>query len=314
MQWWWRSFRHGAGDSLITITAIPQSLFVVMRWLSFLVLLGGSVQLQAQSENQRFKDSIRDIEYQLEGLSHRIINGADENERITSCYYFIQTLKKALQVPGSFDYPFNLIKTVSIIKPPNKDFRLFTWNLLLDSGQYRYFGAIQRGDGAELELFGLYDSAQLYEEPQKEVLDARHWYGALYYQIKHYKYKKQDYYILMGWDGEDATCNRKVLDILYFNDEGEPVFGHPVFEVDKDVFTRVVFTFSNEATMLLRYEEKDDMIVFANLVPPNPLMKGEYEHYLPDGTYDYFKRKKDRWIRYQMLWGGVKNSQKYRRE
>ncbi|MFT5512630.1 MAG: hypothetical protein ACI8SE_001028, partial [Bacteroidia bacterium] len=71
----------------------------------------------AAEKDTTYRDSIRNIEYQLEGLSHNIINGTDVNERITSCYYFVQTLKKALQVPTSFNYDFTLLKTVSILKP-----------------------------------------------------------------------------------------------------------------------------------------------------------------------------------------------------
>jgi hypothetical protein len=299
-------------NSAIIITRISFSKGMRLPTLIALILmfLHGSAQIS----DPILKDSIRDFEYQLEGLSYRIINGEDENERITSCYYFIQTLKQALQIPGSFNYNFSLIKTVSILKPKNDAFRIFTWNLLLDSGQYLYFGAIQIGDGDDLVLHGLYDSAQIFEHPEQEITDNKHWVGALYYQIMHYRYQKQDYYLLLGWDGEDAGCNKKVIDVLQLNELDEPVFGHPIFQMDDVVQNRVIFTFADEATMLLRYEEKDEMIVFSNLVPPNPMMQGDYEHYLPDGTYDYFKRKKEMWIRYQMLWGGVKNSQKYRKE
>ena len=47
-----------------------------------------------------YVDSIRNFEIQLEGLSNNIINGTDKVERITSCFYFVQTLKEALKVPN----------------------------------------------------------------------------------------------------------------------------------------------------------------------------------------------------------------------
>lgn len=259
-------------------------------------------------------DSIRDLEYQLEGLSHRIINGEDENERMTSCFYFIQTLKEALKIPGSFYYEFPLIKTVSILKPDDERFRIFTWNLLLDSGKYIYYGAIQLSHKEDLLLYGLYDSSEVLEDPEFVSVDHRNWVGALYYQVHHYRYKKEDYYLLMGWDGQDGSCNKKVLDILWFDETLSPRFGLPVFQIDDVVQHRVIFTFADEASMLMRYEKEEDMVVFANLVPPNPLMKDNYNTYLPDGTYDYFKRKGPMWIRYEMLWGNSKNSHRYRKE
>jgi hypothetical protein len=36
-------------------------------------------------------------------------------------------------------------------------------------------------------------------------------------------------------------------------------------------------------------------------VPINPLFKGKYEHYVPDGTYDYFKFHKGFWVKTELL-------------
>ena len=271
------------------------------RFLLLLLLLFSGINTKAAKTDSLYYDSIRNIEYQLEGLSYNIINGEDKATRITSCYYFINTLKKALMVPTSFNYEFTLLKTVSILKPEDKKFRIFTWNLLLDSGRYMYFGAIQMNNDDKLVLFGLYDSSRFTSNQQYEMLDNRHWIGALYYQIHEYKYKKQKYYLLLGWDGEDEYINKKVIDVLHFDEKGNPHFGAPIFDVDGDIQSRVVFKFSEHTAMLLRYEKKDNIIVFANMVPINPMFKGKYEHYVPDGTYDYFKFYKGFWVKTELL-------------
>ncbi len=270
--------------------------FILLFFLFFTV-----VKSKAAVSDSLYTDSIRNIEYQLEGLSYNIINGEDKAMRITSCYYFINTLKKALMVPTSFNYDFTLLKTVSILKPEDNKFRIFTWNLLLDSGRYMYFGAIQMNNDEKLILFGLYDSSRYTSNVQYEMLDNRHWIGALYYQIHEYKYKKQKYYLLLGWDGEDEYINKKVIDVLWFDEKGNPHFGAPIFDVDGDIQSRVVFKFSEKTAMLMRYEKKDNIIVFANMVPINPLFKGKYEHYVPDGTYDYFKFYKGFWVKTELL-------------
>lgn len=249
-----------------------------------------------------YVDSIRNIEYQLEGLSYNIINGADENERITSCYYFIQTLKKALKVPHSFDYDFTTLQTVSAIKPDDNRFRMFTWNLLLDSGKYLYFGALQMNDGQDsLTLFGLYDSSEYIRDVDYGIFDCRHWMGALVYQIHHYKYKKQDYYITFGWDGQDRRSNRKIVDVLWFNDKGEPQFGKEIFDVEGDLRSRMIFEFSDKSAMLCRYDKHEEALVYANLVPINPMFKGRYEAYIPDGTYNYFRLEKGVWRKFDLM-------------
>jgi hypothetical protein len=246
-------------------------------------------------------DSIKNYEYQLEGLSHNVINGSDKVERITSCYYFIETLKTALQIPNSFDYDFNLLKTISSIRSEDEKFRIFTWNLLLDSGKYMYFGAIQMNNSDSLELYGLYDSSDYNKDIFYGQFDNKHWMGVLVYQIHHYRWKKQDYYITFGWDGQDAKTNRKIIDVLWFDDRGQPHFGEEIFDFDGDLQSRIIFDFNDRAAMLCRYDDFEDAIVFSNLVPINPLMKGNYQNYVPDGTYDYLKFEKGIWRRYKMI-------------
>ena len=258
-------------------------------------------QVKVSQSDSTYIDSIRNYEYQLEGLSYNIINGSDKVERITSCYYFIETLKTALQIPNSFDYDFDLLKTVSSITSEDDKFRVFTWNLLLDSGKYLYFGAIQMNNPDSLELYGLYDSSDYNRNVIYGQFDNRHWMGGLIYQIHHYRWKKKDYYITFGWDGQDAKTNRKVIDVLWFDDEGKPNFGEEIFDFDGDLQSRIIFDFNDRAAMLCRYDDHEEAIVFANLVPINPLMKGVYQNYVPDGTYDYLRFEKGVWRRYKMV-------------
>lgn len=269
--------------------------------LSFLCLISFGQRAKVKTGDSTYIDSIRNVEYQLEGLSYNIINSEDKIERITSCYYYIQTLKKALSIPNSFDYDFKSIRTVSSIRSDDNRFRVFTWNLLLDSGKYMYFGAIQMNNADSLELYGLYDSSEYNKDIYYGQFDNRHWMGALIYQMHHYKYKKKDYYITFGWDGQDAKTNRKIIDVLWFDEEGKPQFGEEIFDFDGDVQSRIIFDFNDRAAMTCRYDKDEESIVFANLVPINPMMVGIYENYVPDGTYDYLKLEKGIWRRYKMV-------------
>jgi hypothetical protein len=64
----------------------------------------------------------------------------------------------------------------------------------------------------------------------------------------------------------------------------------------------------------MRYDKEEQAIIFANLVPINPMMKGMYENYVPDGTYDYMKFEKGTWRRYPMVFEDrEKNSNDLRR-
>jgi hypothetical protein len=271
-------------------------------------------RVDVSQSDSSFIDSIRNYEYQLEGLSYNIINGTDQLERITSCYYFIETLKSALKIPNSFDYSFDLLKTVSCINSDDERFRLFSWNLLLDSNKYMYFGAIQMNNPDSLELYGLYDSSAFNRDIIYGQFDNKHWMGALIYQMHHYKWKKQDYYITFGWNGQDHKTNRKIIDVLWFDEIGNPHFGEEIFDFDGDIQSRIIFDFSDRAAMLCRYDKYEKAIVFANLVPITPLMKGRFENYIPDGTYDYLKFDKGIWRRSKMMFDDRrKNSMELRK-
>jgi hypothetical protein len=262
-----------------------------------------------------FEDSIRNIEYQLEGLSHNIINSKDVQERRTSNYYFVQTLKKALAIPQSFYYDFKLIKTVSIIRSPDDKFRVFTWNLIEDSGLYCYFGAIQMNHSDKVIIHGLYDSTEKVRDPFYSELTNREWLGALYYQMHHYTYKKQDYYIVFGWNGRGRKTHKKIIDVLWFDENDEPRFGADIFDFEGDIQKRLIFEFSTKAVMLARYDTEEEAIVFSNMVPLTPMLKGRFESYVPDGTYDFMRLDKGIWRRTTALFKDRnKNAHLFKRE
>ncbi|MBR9859516.1 hypothetical protein GYB22_01940 [bacterium] len=276
--------------------------------LLLLLSLAGFSQRSKQIDSVNY-DSIRNFEYRLETLSYNIINSEDITERITSCYYFVQTLKQALQVPQSFNYNFTSLKTVSVLRPDDNKFRVFTWNLLLDSGKYMYFGAIQMNNLDSLVLFGLYDSSEYNKDPYYSEVDNHHWMGALYYQMHHYRHKRQDYYLMFGWDGQDSKTNRKIIDVLWFNEEGMPMFGKEIFDIGGDLQNRVIWDFADNTAMLCRYDKNEKKIVFANLVPINPAYEGRYETYVPDGSYDYLVFQRGVWVREEGLFNDrMKNS------
>lgn len=262
------------------------------------------------------KDSLRFYERRLVQLGESVITARTQDERFTSTYFMARTLISALKQPGSFEYPFDSVrKYISILTDPDEKFRIFTWSLkwgkdsLVTADSFEFYGAVQVNNPERLELYGLYDSSAKLGKPEYDRLPARFWYGALYYDMVKFKYKKQEYFILLGWDDHTRTSNRKILDVMLFGDDGKPYFGAPIFymEEDKPPKSRVIFEFRDDARMTLRYIEKKNMIVFEHLIPPSPNSTGVYETYLPDGSYDYFVYKKGKWIKKEFFFENVKN-------
>jgi hypothetical protein len=199
----------------------------------------------------------------------------------------------ALKVPNSFLFQFDSLKTITIINSPDNRFRIFSWHIMYDDGSYRFFGAIQMNTGGPLKLFPLQDYTPFMKSPEDSVLSNRKWYGAQYYKIIKVD-ADHPYYTMLGWKGNNAESTKKVIEILSFKND-MPVFGAAVFGLSKNK-KRIIFEYTRQASMLLRYVPEQDLIVFDHLAPPNDNQKNDPKSYGPDLTYDGYKLKNGHWM------------------
>ncbi len=266
-----------------------------MRY-SFLWLILFSIAAKAQVKDSLARDTLSDLQLRMMGLGEHMILSESENERLSSGYHFIKHMNYALRVGGSYNFKFDSLKSVSIIYSPDNKFRIITWNLVLNEGRFHYYGVIQLNpeftkkikDTANLRPFyPLIDRSSKFVNVLDTTVDHNFWWGATYYKIIPVTYKKQTYYTLLGWNGNTAMSNKKVVESLYF-ENNIPKFGAPIFDLDyKKPLKRMVFEFANHATMTLRYEEKKKYLIYESVVPTRPQDQGHPETYLPDGSYDY---------------------------
>lgn len=227
-------------------------------------------------------------------LGKQIINNPEELERKNANYNFIKTLIAALKLPNSFQLKFDTVKAITITNSPDNRFRIFTWHVMNDDGSYRFYGTIQMNtaNGALL-LHPLGDYSPMMKDAEDTVTDNTQWYGAQYYQIIPVN-AANPYYVLLGWKGNTPKSTKKVIEVLYFKD-GKPVLGMPVFMSKTGVHDRVVFEYTRQASMLLKFEPDRNLIVFDHLAPPDKRMKDKPETYGPDLTYDGYKLTDGKW-------------------
>jgi hypothetical protein len=247
---------------------------------------------------------MHNFELTLAGLGNSMITSSDEETRLTSGYYFVKTLNRALRTPQSYLYPFDSLKHVSVLKSPDNHFRIITWNIVLKGDNFKYFGVIQMNpdymktikDTQNLRaIYPLIDRSDKIYNALDTTVSSEHWYGCLYYKIVANTYKNKTYYTLLGWDGNTMLSNKKLADVLYF-DGNRPFFGAPIFNMNlKKNLSRLVFEFNNSASMLLRYEEKRKILVYENLSPPRQDDYDKPQTFLPNGSYEYFVFKKGVW-------------------
>jgi hypothetical protein len=225
--------------------------------------------------NQAANEKLKNYEDSLVILGRDFIHNENDVERKNANYTFIKTLVSALKTPDSFNYNFDSLKTISILNSPDNKFRIFSWPLMNQDGSYRFYGAIQM-NSSSLQLFPLEDYTAYIKSPEDTIGNHKTWYGAQYYQIIPVNAKNQ-YYVLLGWKGNTIKTTKKVID-------------------KQQKKSRVVFEYSRQASMLLRFVPEEKLIVFDHLSSADLKVKDNAEFFGPDLSYDGYQLKNGRWI------------------
>ncbi|WP_421939926.1 hypothetical protein [Pedobacter sp.] len=238
---------------------------------------------QASGKLDSFQDS-------LIKLSNATVKAETDQKKLELNGSFVKTLVEALKTPNSFAYPFDSLKNVSVIKSPDKSFRILSWYVQLENGNYRYYGSIQMNtSNGNLKLLPLIDQTENISDANA-VLDNQKWFGARYYEIIPVTSgNRLPYYILLGWKGNTSMTTKKVIEPLLINKD-QVTFGAAVFDgkalKDKN---RVIFEYNKSNAMTLKTDLKAGMIVLDHLAPFDPEMVGKFEYYGSDGSFDGFK-------------------------
>ncbi|MBC7884701.1 MAG: hypothetical protein H7X99_04460 [Saprospiraceae bacterium] len=227
-------------------------------------------------------------------------NASESRHRVMAHEKFIEGFGKLLQKEGSYNYPFDSLKWISKKMPENKSFRIITWEVKSKVDEYKYYGFIQWSDGKLLPLSDHFKEA---EDVIDEEFKADNWLGAVYYHLMEVKATNGSvYYLLFGVNRWSKFENIKLVDVLFFTKDNEPVFGKPVFRKsekdEQDVFyNRLVFKYASDAQMTVNYNSGLEMIVFDNLIPKMSRIPGQGQTLVPDGSYVGFSLDKNYWNR-----------------
>jgi hypothetical protein len=228
----------------------------------------------------------------LQKVSNRLYEGATNDQRYEQNAKFIKMLVSALKTPGSFNFGFDSLKAISIVKSPDLSFRIFSWYVPTQEGTYRFFGTIQMAtaDG-KLKLYPLLDDTEHLTD-NNQLTSNKAWYGARYYEIVPMDQKAgRPAYLLLGWKGNSNKTSKKVIEVISFENDLVQ-FGKPVFQDKKDepAKNRIVFEYNKLNSMTLRYDRNEKMIVFDHLAPYDPNMAGNFEYYASDSSFDGYKQ------------------------
>jgi hypothetical protein len=267
-----------------------------------LILLSVSFSLNVFSQiSSADKKRLREKEDTLREYAQYMITDSLTEDRMISDSNFTRILVRALQIKNSFYYPFDSVYGISKIYAPDTSFRIFTWNLQFDDYYARQKGAIQmRTKDGSLKLFPLRDYSEFTANVMDSVWDRSKWIGALYYNIVLTEYKGKKYYTLFGLDPNTVMSTKKWIEVMYFNEKNEPVFGGPFFSFAKDSIpkpTQLRFSleFKKDARVLANYIDELGMILVDHLVSENDDPEHKWT-YVPDGDNEGFKWENGKWV------------------
>lgn len=276
------------------------ALLFLLTFLSFNIANGNSTLTKEQLNpvENYYEDSLKVLATQMMGDS-TFAKRDEANKQFTKLF------KKVLKMEGAFDYPFDSLITLYNLAPDDQSFRIFTWQICEDSDQFHYYGIIQRKGEKDLVL--LKDKSEEISSPEREILSARNWYGALYYNMVQVKHKKNIYYMLFGFDANSRNNRRKLIDVLTF-DDSDPVFGAPILEYESsepdfdgpetykvNKVNRILIEYASSAAISVNYNTEKEMIIYDHMIYfPSPY-KNEGLAAFPDGSYKGLEFKKGKW-------------------
>ena len=154
----------------------------------------------------------------------------------------------------------------------------------------RQHGAIQMktADGS-LRLFPLIDKSAVTANAEDTVVNNFGWIGAVYYKLVEKHAFGKNYYTLLGYDENNINSNRKIIEILTFNN-GEPIFGGSYFSfqdnsIKKKYQSRFILEYKKNESPRLTYDPDQDMIIYEHLISESGEPQKKYT-YIPDGDYE----------------------------
>lgn len=224
------------------------------RLLSLIAaLIALSFNLMAQD-----KALMANYQTQLQGLFDDVYNAPTDNQRYHANEVALELFREALDQENSIKWQWDFGTRVSVLTSSDKKFRIFTWPVVNDMGEYECFGLIQALDEKENEyvVYSLIDRSQDIVNRQEDLLSPDNWFGAVYQELITTTYDGRTFYTLLGWSGVDNLTQRKVIEPVCFKSgRSLPQFGQNIFKKERNL-RRIVLEYTHNAMVTLRYEEQ----------------------------------------------------------
>lgn len=258
------------------------------------------------------KERMQAHQARLKALIERVASAPTDNERYLASEEAVGVLASALAEEESERWQWQLPNYASVLTSPDKLFRIFTWAVVRDDGEFECFGAVQFYNDKEEEYQYqlLHDKSEEIMNREESLLTADRWFGAVYQEIIQTQMGDRTLYTLLGWNGVDNLTERKIIEPVILRG-GVPQFGAAAFRRERNI-RRIVLEYTNDAMVNLSYEmqtiqdvqhervkvkgtnryrtvekikeRKERVIMFDEVEPQVPGMEGLFQYYVPSGV------------------------------
>jgi len=232
----------------------------------------------------------------LQELFYGIIDTRNNEERIQLNDSIIKIIDKYVESERVLDHRFTDLRYLGQILSPDSRLKIITWNLNLTDGTNKYFCYLIRRakKGKPNEIFKL--TAVNMDEPPSinTTYSEENWYGALYYAVQPFRYKRETCYVLLGLDYTNLLVSTKIIDVLTFTEDGGIIFGKDCFIREGEKRFRELLKYSSDGVAILRFNNRKS-IIFDHLVPVSQVRRNSPAYYVPEFSFDAYVLKKGMW-------------------
>lgn len=291
-----------------------KSCFIVICFM----MLATTCNLNAQN-----RDVMSAYQRNMQPLVEKVVSASTDNERYNANELLVQLFQEALEVDESFHWKWEFGTSISVLTSSDRQFRIITWPVVRDNGEYECFGFVQSYNSKteRYDVYTLHDKSDEIISVNEVLLDPDNWLGCVYQDLVETKHEGKLYYTLIGWSGVNALTQRKVIEPICFrSNSSKPQFGQALFRREKNL-RRVVLEYSSRAMVNVRFdeqvvrtyenkkikkkgrtinmqvpkEEKMKMILFDEIAPMLPGMEGLPQYNVPTGVEMAYVFNNGRW-------------------